>query len=823
MSIESDNTDFVTLAQTRLRDLRLYGGPIDGRGGAATQAALLRALAPMQPNGRGTGAGAASQVLDNTDCVMLAQVALQALGLYAGPINGHGDAALQVVLQRALSSAFARAGTASPPPVVPPPSGEFFVAVMVGQSGRKYTMTGEAASTTFNSVSQYRPALAAGDWGRVIEPQTDSAVIPTIANGGLLDRPITTQHFQNVSNQYLINRGVVALAQMIRHMTGKTPIIVVLAVGGTSLGDLMNDAETTRYYEPFKATLDYVRATYGEIDLYSHFWHGSETPAANYFQKRSPQFFRTDSAGAAFTLGTTEPIEPVRVDHSIFDANVAVGEIGQGTIPRRSGTLVSITCLNSSGHNLAARNSARDLLQSPMMAGMGMAEPTWAPHGGHTSPDSKFGQAWTGMMTELEAMMIKAGIGNRRPAISNIYASVGGQYAYIEVPVPVGHKLTTWRRRYNAAGGDLTVPARVSPQPSEMDWFGFFIARNGVPITSRVPLTRSGTGSIETQVKSWTLVDDGFASGLAVLRLEMEQPFENGTRLTYRQTDTGGDYSYSLADSANTPWGDLLVVENPALWNSAAVAPIVGPQVVALESEYTLSITAPPAAVGDPQLLATYTPTVTASVFESGTFTVPSGNGVLLVLTEYNSSITTDEVVTHSTIGANGRSQGTGTGLTLLNALSTKSQNAAVLAYGIQNPGAGTYTWQFNVGATSIRHMRAQFVWVPNAVLPVAAQAGQGVGGTSTTLVFTNAPTATTALSLYVGGSYNSANAWSRTVGDAAVLDEGAGGGGGGAAASQIRGAVYWDKHNSLAAQSVTLTLASSVRRVGLYLELVGT
>lgn len=119
MTVASDNIDFVIIAQSRLRDLKLYGGAVDGRADPATQAALQRALAPILGNGIGTGAGAATRDLDNTDFVTLAQGYLQALGLYGGPINGHGDTALQAILQTALGRAPRAAGVTSAPLAAP--------------------------------------------------------------------------------------------------------------------------------------------------------------------------------------------------------------------------------------------------------------------------------------------------------------------------------------------------------------------------------------------------------------------------------------------------------------------------------------------------------------------------------------------------------------------------------------------------------------------------------------------------------------------------------------------------------------------------------
>jgi hypothetical protein len=196
---------------------------------------------------------------------------------------------------------------------------------------------------------------------------------------------------------------------------------------------------------------------------------------------------------------------------------------------------------------------------------------------------------------------------------------------------------------------------------------------------------------------------------------------------------------------------------------------------------------------------------------------VPSGNGVLFVFLAYSSSITSgDETITHATFGSSGRAQGTGTAMTRILDLDNRTSRAVSMVFAHENPGAGSYTFQYGLGANASQEMRMCFVWVADAALPVDQAAG-APGTTVSPVAFTPTPLVSTSLFLYHVARSN-ASLGEFTISGATKLDDGNGGGAG--ATNTIQGVIGWAKHASLAQQSVSVSWSGgSANRAGAYIE----
>ena len=693
--------------------------------------------------------------------------------------------------------------------------------VIVGQSGQKYTFTGEMSSN-FNRTGdddpgpseQYRPDLGDGEFGSMIEATLSGpagSAGASVAAGTLIDRPINNTNFHTPSNSWIVSRGALSVAQFsLMLMPTRTPRIVILAESGTSMDQLMNDNENNRCYESYRDVLNYVRDVHGEIDVYCQAWFGSEPTGDDYGEVRSPQWFMQLKDGTPVTPGTV--IDGKRVDHSVFDANTDFGDLedmGAGTIPRRAGTLVAFGTLV--GDSEARLDSLTEFLQSDAMGGMGMDRWHLVDSGGHTLCTTKYGQPIAALMILGEPILTAAGYTYEHSSIADIVPDESGDFFEVMVEVPAGHSLTTWRRMYNSTG-DHDFEALSSPQVGHTAWQGFHITRLG---GDPEPFADVGTGDIAQQV-TWTLEDDGASSGTAVLRGTLEQPLVNGEKIGYRVPGVPSGLTDGAVDP-NMPWIDRLIVHDPDLWDADMPFPFAGIQIDPMMEALTMMPTPIPPGAGDPEVLLTYTTGTDASEFETTTFVVPSEPGVLLALVAINSSInddTTSEPVTHATFGTASRTQGTGTAMTSLIPNNNRTGRMVSLAYAYENPSAGTYTFQWAKSSGNSRCTVMHILWVPDAGLPVAQSNGHGGGGTGATITFTPTPTDISALSLYHVARTGAATATFPTMTE---LEQEAGPGGTG----QGSGYVGWARHGSTSAQSAQMAFGATADRVGSYVELV--
>lgn len=479
------------------------------------------------------------------------------------------------------------------------------VIVVAAQSGGVYPLT-TAYSNQFNRLSpaQFRPDLVDGDWGSVIESDQIDADT-SVAAGTMIDRPINTTTFKNVSDGRIVSRGAVAIAQFSKKIEpDKIPRVVLLVKSGASMASMLDDTDPIgadpqdiRYYKPYKSVLDYVRATHGEVGPYIQHWHGAEPDVGNYFDSRAPQWFRQTSGGTPVALGTSFGSPPNTLDHTVFDANedfdaVPINSgIGLGTLPRRTGTVVGFTAGSNTAFTSSFRTSIMSFLNSTAMGAMGMDRYTWVPHDKHTEWSPKYGQPWQALSIVGETMLTAAGYSFTRPTIDSITVAEDGTYADVAITVPLGHKLTTARKAYNDSG-DHDVPARVSPLPYEVDWFGWYVARAGVDIVDRQPLTADGSAGAAATQATFTLIADGAATGTAILRITPVQPFRSLDKLTYRQTGTGAGNGISedLSTSTNTPWDSYMLVWDPDLWEQTHAFPFPGIAVDPMETHVTFTV-----------------------------------------------------------------------------------------------------------------------------------------------------------------------------------------------------------------------------------------
>jgi hypothetical protein len=621
MSIQSDNIDFVALAQARLRDLKLYGGPIDGRGGAATQAALQRALAPMLGNGRGTGGGAASQDLDNTDCVMLAQIHLQAIGMYSGPVDGHGDADLQVILQRALSGAFARTGTAALPPVVP--SSNHFVIALQGQSGVVFAAD---ADTQYNQVGRLRPAIT-GSLGRYIYATDDlpGGLTPGV---NLFDIEVTNATFAHgaLPGGRSINRGARAVLEFMKFLQPtKIPVLIVAAKSGTSMAEMMNDSDPDRYWASYNSLMTYARTNYGEPMVVNH-WYGSEGPgdtATNYPNKRGLLWMGQRIGGGAHVQGTIDPDsgDSNIVDHYIFDVTAGTGNIGRGTL-RYNSTQIAFAMHPNDQTGVLYRQGVDSLFNDPRLAGMYVGRHN-VPSSGHIDPSTDYGQPIQALMIVGPAAVRFAGQSWTPPTITAANAESNGLYVDVTVALPNGGTLTTTRALY----GEAKVPTPGLPDDAFTSIRGFEVARPGTTIDNRIEPTRVGAGASTSQM-AFAITDPGSGTvpnRTGTVRITPQVPFPSGTLLTYRQ---GGAAAYATFANiqVNLPFFNHLIEHVPSLAQAGTEWIFPGFEVASRDAPITLAVGAPLAPLSSE---ATITTATTPGATIGGT---PPNVGELVVL-----------------------------------------------------------------------------------------------------------------------------------------------------------------------------------------------
>jgi hypothetical protein len=521
--------------------------------------------------------------------------------------------------------------------------------------------------------------------------------------------------------------------------------------------------------------------------------------------------------GSAFTLGSPNPDStlPQFVDDCIYDVTAPdLDSKGRGALSRRT----KWTYAYGRPVNQARIDGTQAFYLDPRVqqfAGPRTIQPILHVHqdnADHATADHVWGQNYSLLAFAFaiaKYLDIRATPGGASVEVPQLSATWGPGGTYFELAVtnaPPGAFLSTIAAQ---EGIPDPSPLRDDTQP----FMDLQIQRPGVAYANRQAVMRQGSAQA-ADLK-------GVVSNPEPLKLRFtpDVAFTNATIMHLSQPEEtsparpSGEPQWETG-ALSFRWTPVLVV--PGLRDSTALYKFPGLPLPRGSWQYE---DPPPAPPGDPQLLGVTTNGGTAiTAAESSSFTVPAGNGTLFVFLSYNSTITTgNENATHGTIGAAARAQGTGTAMTRLSPLNTRSSSAVAQAYAIQNPGAGNYTFQYGLSGNSARRLRMTVVWVPDAALPPDQALQVGLGGSSSPISFTPTPTVSTSLWLYMT-TRNNASLGAFTVTGAAVLSQGDGGNSGSSNTSW--GCLAWEKPASLAQRNVSKSwTGSTAARCGFALE----
>lgn len=405
---------------------------------------------------------------------------------------------------------------------------DYFVVALQGQSGVKYAATSEGAPGPFNRDGMLRPTIT-GSLGHYVDKYGDKPNYTTvsIANGGLVDLEINDFNFHNRTNKKIVPRGAYAVASFMKFMAPtKTPVFITLSKVGTAMDQMMDNNDNERSWVNMQNTIDYVKATYGPLDLYVHSWYGSE-PAGNYQASRSVHWMGELWNGTKHNLGlTANNLTPGggngrAVNRYIFDVNPTGAY--QGILPYNDGKL-KIAFVN---HNDPVDRANREaFFADPRLSSMSVGTHT-VPMTGHID-DALEDAPLIALMTMAPPILKVLGYTTPYPKVLGYTAATNGSYVDVTVSLPNGGNLTTIRAQRG-------IPDPVSPDPVYLPAYGFEVAAPGVAEADRASLKRS----------EWSaeIINSGTGTGpnrTGTVRLTPTTPIANGTKLTYRMGGTTG-------------------------------------------------------------------------------------------------------------------------------------------------------------------------------------------------------------------------------------------------------------------------------------------
>jgi hypothetical protein len=458
---------------------------------------------------------------------------------------------------------------------------DYFVVALQGQSGVKYAATTER-NGPFNVPGALRPAIT-GNLGHIVEKVGDKPEFPagvSLANGGLVDMEITNATFQTAAGGQIVPRGAYAVAEFMRFMDpAREPVLLVLSKVGTSMGQMMDNADTERGWINAQSAIDYVEATYGPIDLYVHSWYGSEPMGNDYRSTRAVHWMGEQFDGTKHILGqaadNSAPSGGSRaIDRYLFEVNP--GGTYDGLLPYNDGTLkIAFAMHPNQNVSPAVRASVEAVFSDPRLSAMSLGTHL-IPMSGHIDDAIEDAPLVT-LMTMGPPILKALGRTVRTPAITAFAAAADGTFVDVTVSLPNGGNLTTVRAQQG-------IPAPASPAATYLPVYGFEVAGPSDAETLRVNLPRAAWSATITSPGTGTA-----PNRTGTVRLVPATPIANGTKITYRQGGAGTEGSDAIPMDQQA-FFNYLIEEVPA-WRQAGVEwPFPGIEVAAMDTMTALSV-----------------------------------------------------------------------------------------------------------------------------------------------------------------------------------------------------------------------------------------
>ena len=417
------------------------------------------------------------------------------------------------------------------------------------------------------------------------------------------DGPVIVEVTQGTIDAQLVTPSMVALANLWHEARpGEKLWVLDGTVSGTSFGELVSDAQPKRDWSDYEDVVLAARAQGHEVDDVIWDWYNStasqwKTLGPSY----APGLFGQTWGGATYDL------ERGPVNHTLFDADAGVDELGRGLFARTDTRLTVMSPGPSPEAGMEPRfnfthyadgswvnGRSKQLDRGAMEAGAELvADPRLGPAAGANGPSPivvKFGDyedgakipggdtdihpsGWSPYGSPLWAMHVgvaalMASGDAAEPTILGQSTSADGRFTDVVFSLPNGGTLSTLRK----------VMDHVSPDPEaadhqHADGTGFELRRPGDSDAERQPVWRTSAAGRDTGYGAEVaIVDAGSGTGAertATVRLTWAERVPDGSVLEYLR---GGHFSAQLAqeDYDRELWADFLVEHVPAWFDGSA-------------------------------------------------------------------------------------------------------------------------------------------------------------------------------------------------------------------------------------------------------------
>lgn len=369
---------------------------------------------------------------------------------------------------------------------------------------------------------------------------------------------------------------------------GKTFIIGDGCVAGTSRGSLFNaDNLDGRVWTDFTSVANLVESEVGRIDVLVECWYNSDAGGINNFVNNFwPMYFGANGDGSTFTLGNNN-IQGTNVTYCLWDKDAADNAKGRGIFRKDQTSWAILTpmpfCDGPSDPTPELQNFSNGVrLEQPARQVMiGVANNSLAQtvdcvvgpsahlcnfNGGiHPETTSPEGQVLLGWPVAI-AIARKAGVTINEPTITGISGPADGTYVDIEVDLPNGGNLSTYR-----------IVAGLGPQsptaPHQQTVTGFEHFKSG---SVRPVFKTTETGYPASHRGTVTIVDTGSGSPRkGRVRITPEVPYVNGDSVAYLR----GQASAMLQEPRDVDaklYRDFLLEHIPSMYDASATYPFPG-------------------------------------------------------------------------------------------------------------------------------------------------------------------------------------------------------------------------------------------------------
>jgi hypothetical protein len=446
-------------------------------------------------------------------------------------------------------------------------------AIIYGQSEMEYLLN---TTAFYRAITQPTP----GDGNLIVFTQSGdgSAPVRTVVNATTV-----------AAGQ--VNPAMAALSALLAFTRpGRQFVIGDGAVPGTGRVALHDDnVLDDRLWTDFTSVVDAIETEFGSVGHLIECWYNSDASHINNFKNAFwPSYFGTSSAGASFTLGTTNAATSAVVQYCLWDGTAAAAAKGRG-IFARSETLWHILTpmpfcdnpIDPSPENTTFNNGARlsepsravmiDLATDTLAQSVGVrvgpsAHITNFEGGIHPVVDDRDGQILLTWPIAV-ALMRAAGMTINEPSIVGIEGPTDGSYADLLVDLPNGGNLTTLRAFRGTAMPGTPSPHQQAVTGVEIERSGG--ARRPVYLTTETSYPAAHRGTV-------TIADAGSGTPRrGRIRVTPTNPFVFGDSLSLLR----GQATAMLLeprDVLTKLYLDMPIEHVPALYDATALYPFEG-------------------------------------------------------------------------------------------------------------------------------------------------------------------------------------------------------------------------------------------------------